>query len=86
MFLVLIKILLRALLKKIKTNRYDFSSVKGARALVVEDNRINQIVACGLLEEAGLICKVANNGQECLRIAEGEKFDVIFIGYTDASS
>lgn len=46
---------------------------------MVEDNRINQIVACGLLEEAGIICKVANNGQECLRIAEGDKFDIILM-------
>ncbi|HPF05422.1 MAG TPA: PAS domain S-box protein [Spirochaetota bacterium] len=66
-------------LSKSKHNRYDFTSVKGAKALVVEDNRINQIVACGLLEEAGIICKVANNGQECLRIAEGDKFDIILM-------
>ncbi len=64
---------------KLKKSKGDFTSVRGAKALVVEDNRINQIVACGLLEAAGIISKVADNGQECLRIAEGEKFDMILM-------
>ncbi len=65
--------------KKNKKNKYDFTHVRGTNALVVDDNRINQIVACGLLEEAGILCKVANNGQECLRIAEVEEFDIILM-------
>lgn len=79
--------------EKKKTEKFDFTTVTGARALVVEDNRINQIVACALLKEAGITCRVANNGQECLRMAESDRFDLILMdvqmplldGYTATS-
>ncbi len=68
-------------------------ALRGARVLVVEDNRINQIVVCGLLEEIGIMCRVASDGQECLKIAESDKFDLILMdiqmplldGYTATS-
>ncbi len=42
--------------------------IKGARILLVEDNSINQQVARELLENAGLIVTVANNGKEAFEI------------------
>jgi len=48
-------------------------SIKGARILLVEDNKINQQVATELLESAGIWVTVANNGVEAVeKIAEGK--------------
>ena len=40
--------------------------IGGARVLLVEDNLINQEMACELLERAGLTVETANNGQEAV--------------------
>ena len=56
----------------------------GARVLVVEDNEINQQVACEILNDAGLETDVAENGQIALhhiaaRQAEGRPYDVVLM-------
>lgn len=40
------------------------STIRGASILLVEDNKINQLVATELLENAGLLVTIANNGVE----------------------
>lgn len=47
-------------------------TIKGARLLLVEDNKINQQVAVELLELGGFNVDIANNGQECLEILENQ--------------
>jgi len=54
-------------------------AIKGARVLVVEDNAVNQLVAKGLLERAGVVVSVANNGQEALDRLHKEKFDCVLM-------
>lgn len=44
----------------------DASSVKGLRALLVEDNLINQTVARKMLNSLGMQCEVASNGMEAV--------------------
>src|SRR5208282_6110657 len=55
----------------------------GIRVLLVEDNEMNQQVATELLESAGAIVTVANNGAEAVKIlTEGDQappFDVVFM-------
>jgi two-component system sensor histidine kinase/response regulator len=47
--------------------------------LVVEDNEINRVVACGLLEKAGHhVCAVIS-GQRALTLLEHQEFDVILM-------
>jgi len=45
------------------------------RILLVEDNRVNQLVARRLLEKTGHTVTVANNGREALAILEAASFD-----------
>ena len=48
--------------------------------LLVEDNSINQMVACDLLEEFGVTVEVAENGQEAVeKYFESDHFDMIFM-------
>lgn len=51
----------------------------GRRILLVEDNKINQEVAVGLLTEVGLIVEVANNGFEALEKARDSRYDLILM-------
>jgi CheY-like chemotaxis protein len=57
--------------------------IKGAKILLVEDNEINQQVATELLENAGLIVTVADNGREAVEsvLAAGAEasFDAILM-------
>ena len=55
------------------------NSLHGARVLVVEDNRINQVVATRLLERRGLLTQVANNGREALEMLKREPADLILM-------
>ncbi len=52
---------------------------KGARALVAEDNPVNQEVAVQLLESAGLVVDVAGDGQQAVQMARAQPYDVVFM-------
>jgi two-component system sensor histidine kinase/response regulator len=55
------------------------TALRGARILLVEDNDINQQVARELLEDAGLVVDVADNGQIALELARMESYDLVFM-------
>ena len=54
-------------------------NIKGARVLLAEDNKINQQVVQEILEQAGLVVEIANNGQEAVEMAEKNQYDVILM-------
>ncbi|NHM02859.1 ATP-binding protein [Flavobacterium difficile] len=47
--------------------------------LVVEDNKVNQIVTQKLLEKNNLKCKIAVDGYQALEILKSETFDIILM-------
>jgi signal transduction histidine kinase/CheY-like chemotaxis protein len=56
----------------------------GARILLVEDNEINQLVACEMLRGAGLAVEVADNGEIGVRLvqarqAQGQPYDLVLM-------
>ena len=56
--------------------------LRGARILLTEDNEINQQIAVELLEGAGAIVKVANNGREAVEMLSSDPqppFDVVLM-------
>lgn len=54
-------------------------SLKGRRVLVVEDNRINQLVVTKALSLEGVDVTCANNGQEAIDILNLQKFEIILM-------
>jgi PAS domain S-box-containing protein len=64
--------------KKEQSNE-ELSAISGARVLLVEDNEINQQVAQEILQGAGLIVTVVNNGQEGVDAAKKNQYDVILM-------
>jgi two-component system sensor histidine kinase/response regulator len=55
------------------------SSHKGVRILLAEDNRINQMVALGLLQNIGFSADTAVNGLEVMTALEREPYDIILM-------
>ena len=53
--------------------------IKGKEVLVVEDNKVNQLVVTKMLEKYGLIIQVANDGGEAVGKIKRKKFDLIFM-------
>ena len=53
--------------------------IRGARILLVEDNEINQQVAGEILEGAGLIVTIANNGQEAVDAVKESDYDAVLM-------
>ena len=50
-----------------------------ARVLLVEDNKVNQLVARGLLSKLGLSVDVAGDGVEALERLSAEEYDLVFM-------
>ena len=55
------------------------ADVRGARALLVEDNELNQEVAREILEEFGLIVDVAANGLVAVDTLKTQNYDVVLM-------
>jgi signal transduction histidine kinase/CheY-like chemotaxis protein len=51
----------------------------GIRLLLVEDNPINQNVAKGILEQAGAVVAVAENGAVAVELLRGERYDLVLM-------
>jgi CheY-like chemotaxis protein len=55
------------------------AGLAGAHILLVEDNSINQELACDLLAHAGVIVSIAANGREALELLDREVFDAVLM-------
>ena len=54
-------------------------AIQGARVLLVEDNEINQQVAKEILEGAGLVVTIANNGREAVDLVQSSQFEAVLM-------
>ena len=61
------------------TDRSLMREFENSRILLVEDNEINQMVARGLLTQAGMIVEVAENGEEALQMLDKNPYDLVFM-------
>jgi len=57
----------------------DGMDISGYRILIVEDEAINQEIACEFLADQGLSITTANNGLEAVALATREHFDLILM-------
>ncbi|MGO9118053.1 MAG: response regulator [Desulfomonilaceae bacterium] len=61
------------------SDEVELQKIRGARVLLAEDNEINQQVAEEILQQAGLVVSIANNGKEALEMVGAENFDVVLM-------
>jgi two-component system sensor histidine kinase/response regulator len=57
----------------------DFSQLKDARVLLVEDSKLNQIVAKGILAETGVAVDVADNGEIAVAKVRERPYDIVLM-------
>ena len=57
----------------------DLSGIIGSRVLLVEDNEINQQVAKDILESAGLVVNIAEDGREAVDMVNVTDFDAVLM-------
>ena len=57
----------------------NYGNLEGLRIMVVEDNRINQLVVAKMLKKVGAKISTANNGLEALELFDEEDFDLILM-------
>jgi signal transduction histidine kinase/CheY-like chemotaxis protein/methyl-accepting chemotaxis protein len=55
------------------------SGIRGSRILLAEDNEVNQLVASKILEKAGMVVSIANNGLEAVEMIEREDYDLVLM-------
>lgn len=63
--------------------QFNISNLKSNKThlkiLIVEDNKINQMVTKKLLDKSEHICKIAENGLEAINLVKKHKFDLILM-------
>lgn len=62
--------------KSQKTNDINLIDKK---ILVVEDNKINQMISKKMLENKGIHCEIIDNGEDAIEISKNKKFDMILM-------
>jgi signal transduction histidine kinase len=57
------------------------ASLQGARVLLVEDNEVNQELATEILQEAGVLVTVADNGVKAVELVDRQPFDAVLMDW-----
>jgi signal transduction histidine kinase/CheY-like chemotaxis protein len=55
--------------------------IEGKRILLVEDNKINQMITRKMLENRGMYCRILDNGEDCVTLLrkEAQNFDLVLM-------
>ncbi len=57
----------------------DITTLKGSKILLAEDNKTNQEIIVGLLENSGIKIDIASNGQEAVSLYKQNSYELIFM-------
>lgn len=63
----------------INSTEVDLSEYSNYKILIVEDNKINQVVTKRLLENHKFICEIVDNGFKAIEILKHEEFDAVLM-------
>ena len=67
------------ILKKAVTLNYDPEIFKGKKILVVEDNKINQMITQKMLVNKAMKCTIIDNGEEAIQILKNTCYDMVLM-------
>lgn len=63
----------------IKEKPKKYAHLKNKKILVVEDNKINQMITKKMLENKGMHCEVIDNGEQAIETAKTNTYDLILM-------
>ena len=67
-------------ISSIETNQViSHKNLKGKTVLLVEDNKINQMITKKMVENKGMICTIIDNGEDAIIAMQKNKFDMVLM-------
>jgi len=60
-------------------NENEYNTLENRHILVVEDNKINQMITRKILEKRKIKCQVVDNGMDAIKMVETNEFDVVLM-------
>jgi signal transduction histidine kinase len=61
------------------TNAFDESILKGKKILIVEDNKINQMISKKMLKHKDIVSEVIDNGEDSIEALKNNKYDLVLM-------
>lgn len=58
---------------------FDLNLLKGKKVLIVEDNRINQMITRKMVESVGMSCEIVDNGTKAVEMVKSRKYDGVLM-------
>lgn len=58
---------------------FDDSVLNGKKVLLIEDNKINQMITKKMVENKGMICEVIDNGEDAIEAVKNNKYDLVLM-------
>jgi signal transduction histidine kinase len=66
--------------KPVKSNSIlDFSFLSGKKILLVEDNKINQMITQKMLKNKNLFCETIDNGEDAIELVRNNTYDLVLM-------
>lgn len=59
--------------------KYDAAKLVNKKILLVEDNKINQMITQKMLDNKGIICEIIDNGEEAIDLLKTNTFDLVLM-------
>ena len=64
--------------EKISTD-FDETILDGKKVLLIEDNKINQMITKKMVENKGMICEVIDNGEDAIEAVKNNVYDLVLM-------
>ncbi|MFC7357649.1 response regulator [Jejudonia soesokkakensis] len=61
------------------TYEIDYAALENRNVLVVEDNKINQMITRKILEKNKMVCMVADNGTDAVALVKENNYDIVLM-------
>jgi len=62
-----------------KVMNYDEDQFKSKKILLVEDNKINQMITKKMLENKGIVCLIIDNGESAVKLMHNHEYDLVLM-------
>ena len=62
-----------------KVTNYDEEQFRSKKILLVEDNKINQMITKKILENKGIVCIIIDNGEDTVKLMHNHEYDLVLM-------
>jgi CheY-like chemotaxis protein len=62
-----------------KSGDHDESILKDKKVLLIEDNKINQMITKRMVENKGMVCEVIDNGEDAIEAVKNNVYDLVLM-------